>query len=200
MFSKKDSPELLELTIMPWLTDDLKTINDSKLLLTKVEDGEVVCSFIEADTDIESDEHSHVISKVEIFNTGDLKWMAMLLGMDGMSSDWCIYCYLRKQQWMDPGHDEGQPRTIDNIMQWAAKKNLKGAARMGVKSNPYWDFIPVQNYAIPLLHIMIGVFNDIDCYVMDIIDSCLIAKSEQETAQWEKYNTINTLSMSWLRR
>ena len=94
----------------------------------------------------------------------------MLLGMDGMSGEWCIFCYLRKLQWLNE-HEKGQPRTIENIIELAGKTNLKGAARMGVKTTPYWEFIPIRNYAIPLLHIMIGVFNDVDAYLLDLVDS-----------------------------
>ena len=55
-----------------------------------------------------------VIDNIEIYNSGDLKWLAMLLGMADMSNIWCIYCLLRKHKWMEAGHTltEDQIRTI----------------------------------------------------------------------------------------
>ena len=109
--------------------------------------------------------------------TGDLKWMAMLLGMDDMSGEWCIYCMLRKKQWLN--NEVGQPRTIKKLVE-LAKQNLRGPMRMGVKFEPYWPFIPVENYAVPLLHIIIGVFNDIIDHFTFKVDSSIIEHSIQE--------------------
>ena len=81
--------------------------------------------------------------------------------------------------------------TIENIIELAGKTNLKGAARMGVKTTPYWEFIPIRNYAIPLLHIMIGVFNDVDAYLLDLVDSYIIVRSSEETAILNKYKDID---------
>ena len=39
------------------------------------------------ETDMEVSSESNVISKTTIYNSGDLKWMAMLLDMDGMSNE-----------------------------------------------------------------------------------------------------------------
>ena len=44
---------------------------------------------------------------------------------------------------------------------------------------------------MPLLHIMIGVFNDIEDYILDVIDCLIIAKSEQELAIGERYEAID---------
>ena len=120
VFSKKDVPDLLEKTIMDWLTADLKTIHESKLLITKADDAStILCMFVKDDSGGEDPESSHTISKVTIWNTGDLKWMAMLLGMDGMSGEWCIFCYLQKQEWSQDGHEKGRVRTIENVMEFA---------------------------------------------------------------------------------
>ena len=81
---------------------------------------------------------------------------------------------LRKKQWSVKGHEARVERTIEAILELALDKTKKGADRLGVKCKPYWDFIPVRNYTIPLLHILIGVFNDVDDYLIDLVDSHII--------------------------
>ena len=152
---------------MDWLTEDLKRISESKVLLTKLDDGSVACALISEENEDECPPGSMVIPKVTIFNTGDLKWMAMLLGMDGMSMQWCIYCYLRKQEWIVEGYEKGELRTIENMIE-QLEKNLTGTKRR--------PFIPVENYAVPLLHLMIGIFNDIDEYMFSFIDLHILAQ------------------------
>ena len=79
-----------------------------------MEDGKVVCTFIDEDDIDES--HAHIFV-VGIYCSGDLKWYATILGMDGMSGKWCIYCYLRKLGWTQLNH-VCNPRTIDNMEQY----------------------------------------------------------------------------------
>ena len=114
----------------------------------------------------------------------------MLLGMVDMSSEWCIFCMLRKKQWLENNHKKGDERTIQKIQELVAKK-LSGAQRLGVQRTPYWPFIPVENYAIPLLHIMIGVFNDILDYLTDLIDTTIIRKEECELVKEREYEDID---------
>ena len=190
IFSKKDSPDILEAAIMDWLTEDLRSIHESKVFLSKTDDGSVECVLLRDEVDMEPTDNSKLISKTVIFNTGDLKWMAMLLGMDGMSRQWCIYCYLRKHEWSVEGHDRGEPRTIENMTE-QFEKGLSGSNRRGVNFRPYWDFIPVSNYAVPLLHLMIGIFNDIDEFVLDFIDTLLIDHDPQEKVLRDEYSKID---------
>eukprot|EP00571_Detonula_confervacea_P003536 CAMPEP_0172312070 /NCGR_PEP_ID=MMETSP1058-20130122/16571_1 /TAXON_ID=83371 /ORGANISM="Detonula confervacea, Strain CCMP 353" /LENGTH=76 /DNA_ID=CAMNT_0013025419 /DNA_START=24 /DNA_END=254 /DNA_ORIENTATION=- len=37
----------------------------------------------------------------------------------------------------------------------------RGKPKMGVKGMPWWDFIPLQNWMVPLLHTLIGIGNDL---------------------------------------
>ena len=109
----KDMIDVLEKSIMPWLTEDLKTIHKSKLLMKVIdESGEIVCMFVDEESEIDYAPDCHIIHHVEIYNTGDLKWMAMLLGISDMSNKWCIFCHLRELQWSVIGHDRGELWTI----------------------------------------------------------------------------------------
>lgn len=76
------------------------------------------------------------------------------------------YCMLRQKQWLENEEERTIRKNIDLV-----ERNLTGAARKGVKFEPYWDFIPIENYAVPLLHIMIGVFNDVIDHFVDKVDS-----------------------------
>ena len=55
---------------------------------------------------------------------------------------------------------------------------LRGANRMGVVDAPWWPFI--KKCMIPLLHIIIGIFNDIDQHYLKVLDKKVIAKSADE--------------------
>ena len=67
-----------------------------------------------------------------------------------------------------------------------AKQKLSGADHKGVKFEPYWDFIPVKNFAVPLLHIMIGVFNDLIDHFTSQVDRHVIAHSPDELKLFEE--------------
>ena len=179
----KDTPEVLEKSIMPWLTEDLKAMNDSKFIIEEPDgDGLIVCQFNKVGLEADSTEGiaRQVINHVEIYNTGDLKWMAMLLGMADMSNEWCIFCFMRKMQWSVRGHEKGEKRTMAKLLALASDTTKKGAERLGVKFRPYWDFIPIEKYTVPLLHILIGVFNDVDDFFMDLVDGRIIPVSASE--------------------
>jgi len=191
----KDTCEVLEKSIMPWLTEDLKRIHQCQLVIEEPdEDGKIVCAFLETTDDETGNGNASrkVIEHVEIYNTGDLKWMAMLLGMSDMSNEWCIFCMMRKMQWNLRGHDKGDLRTIEKIIELANDSTKKNVERLGVKTKPYWDFIPVENYTIPLLHILIGVFNDVDDFFMDLVDGHIIPLCDKEKKLREDMKTIDS--------
>ena len=39
--------------------------------------------------------------------------------------------------------------------------NFKGDSKMGVKGSPLFEFIPLHHFLPPLLHILIGIWNNI---------------------------------------
>ena len=107
-------------------------MHESKFVIQEPDaDGVIVCSFQRDDLDA-AYLTSHVIEHVELYNTGDLKWMAMLLGMTDMSNEWCIFCLMRKLQWNKQGHTKGQLRTIEKILEIYGDPAKKEAAeRLG---------------------------------------------------------------------
>ena len=98
-----------------------------------------------------------------MYVTGDLAWLSTMLGKEDMSSHWCHICKLAKEVWAEEGHSKEEPWTIQRIIDMA-NQNKKGKDRIGVKIEPFWDFIPIKNYIISMLHVMIGVGDDILTY------------------------------------
>ena len=47
----KDTPDVLEASIMPWLTEDLEAISRKRIMLDTNKDGSVACAFVEKDED-----------------------------------------------------------------------------------------------------------------------------------------------------
>ena len=196
---KKDSADILEKTILPLLTNHLKQINDSKLVIMNAtnelsgeKSGEIICNMFPK-TYNDYILNATIIPMVTIYVTGDIQWMCMLLGMEGMSPHWCIHCLLQKQQWSAQGHERGQERTLEWMASMVADKSKKGTAILGQKGMPYWDFIPIKNYVVSLLHCMIGIFNDIDDAFMKIIDEKVIFVTEKEEALRKEHVTMDAI-------
>lgn len=194
----KDRVECLEKSILPMLTADMERISKSKVVLRHEQDDDVTSDVVvelvqEDDVDFQFpefvSEHNtgHVIDFVDMFNVGDIKWLAMILGMNGMASIWCIYCYLRKHQWNLQDHPLGAERTIENMMDYLVD-TLTGADRMGVVGKAWWPFI--KKCAIPLLHIIIGLFNDIDDHFLRRIEVDFAIKPEKELEAMAKLEAV----------
>ena len=133
-----------------------------------------------------------MIPSFEIFNVGNLKWLAMLLGMEDMSNIWCIYCLLRKLEWMRIGHEKSLLRTMEMLKKLANDPTLTGVARMGVKFEPLWDFLKIwPNFGIPHLHKCIGVFNDIMENFENVVEWKIIIKSPEEMKLYEEFKVID---------
>ena len=62
-----------------------------------------------------------------------------------------------------------------------------GPARKGVKCKPYWDFIPISNYVIPILHNMIGIGNDIIKHYETTVDARFITVTGAEATLRVEY-------------
>jgi hypothetical protein len=73
VFGRKDTREVLEKTILDWLTADLQNIDGSKLLISKDDSGKMVCGFVTDVSELLYSADSHVVPNVTIYNCGDLK-------------------------------------------------------------------------------------------------------------------------------
>ena len=102
----KDRAEIIKKMFLPQLTEDLKTISESKVLITPLNEdgtGPIVCELLgkgddEYDCSAFVRQHAHIVESIDMYNVGDLEWLCMILGMTNMEGIWCICCFLRKMQ------------------------------------------------------------------------------------------------------
>ena len=112
---------------------------------------------------------------------GDLKFMFMVCGRNGYAGAHCLYCFLKASKWKEKHQDDqtinpdGEEVTVELLMERVLKcqqdasgtqveqeqidKAIAGLA--GQKEAPLWTFIPIENYLVPLLHLLLGLGNDL---------------------------------------
>jgi len=174
---RKDSAELLEKTLVEKMTPYIKKINDEQLWIYRV-DQEVHCSYGERPANIAN----HMIKDVKtwLFVTGDLAFYAMALGRESMSGHWCFLCKLKKS--MFASGDAGDHWTMEQLIDVANKvessKNKK--PQEGVKTKPWWPFIPLKHFMVPLLHVLIGIGNDLLTSFRDWVNDEVECLHQQE--------------------
>ena len=103
----------------------------------------------------------------QVFFAGDVLLYSMLLGKDGYSTWWCTHCQLFKNDWAVRGHRRGREWSIERLIAHGndvacgnfRQNDTRG--RMGVRSPPEITAIPISNFILPILHILIGKGNDI---------------------------------------
>jgi hypothetical protein len=124
------------------------------------DDGELVCEYnrnpsIRSATPI-----------VDVYITGNLAFQAMALGKDSIAGHWCMQCTSSKAQFLD----DGTMWTMAEIVRLGKEAECKkGEPQLGIKQQPWWPFIPVLNYLVPLLHCEIGIGNQLLDKLRDII-------------------------------
>ena len=186
---RTDSADLIEQTILPRLTKGLRTISSKMLHIYTDETGTVGCCFGSLPTDVQFQSQSS-IEQVKLYVTGDLAFYAMAHGRESMSGQWCYLCKLSRAQYSNKCHEAGSHWTIELLKQMSEKVKEKGKAEHGVKKAPWWDFIPLHHYMIPLLHVLIGIGND-------ILDSFLDFVSEEiESLDLQEYKTRRAISLA----
>mmetsp|Transcript_24585 Transcript_24585/g.38594 ORF Transcript_24585/g.38594 Transcript_24585/m.38594 type:complete len:992 (+) Transcript_24585:233-3208(+) len=189
VYCKKEVGAILESTVIDWLAEDLKQIHDNPLHLLNL-DGRAVCCF-ECDMDNLDDVLLEPI-QVEQLIAGDLAWECFCLGKEGAANSWCIYCMLGPQQWSIPNHDRGQCWTMEDLNEMA-DSDKKGAKRMGVKRRSYFPWIPLKNYILPILHLCIGLGNDVIDYFGFLVEWRLTKLSDEEKRWKNRVDELNVL-------
>ena len=118
---------------------------------------------------------------LELFMSGDLLWFHTALGKEGFQSWWCPYCQSFKNDWQEKNHETSPAWTLDLLREQARKiaagevRNKVACEVLGVKMVPIFDAIDVDHYVIPVLHLTIGLVND----VLDhLVSECQAAAEE----------------------
>ena len=211
VYCAKEEGIVLENSIMPWLTEDLKKIHNSQLRIrTSAQDddtdgnggiirgdnGNIICDYSAKTLASCTTPNTKVVSNIEMFVAGDLSFYSLLLGKEGASSSSCPYCMLTKKEWSIEGHEKGELWTIEKLIAMAQDDIKKGAAKIGVKCIPTWDFIPVANYVISLTHLGIGLDNDALNLFADVVEWTIIKLPPQEQGQRDRYIALEDLIKS----
>ena len=177
LICQHDTADLIEKTILPNLTKGLKTVATEKLHIYLDNDGKVNCQFGNPPTQGTAS-NIKTLNKVRLFVTGDLAFYTMALGRESMSGHWCYLCMMRRTQFSDV-NQRADPWTMDKIVEVAEEVAGK-KPKMGVKQKPWWPFIPLQNYIIPLLHVLIGIGNDLLSSFRDWVNDEIESLDQQE--------------------
>jgi len=174
---RTDCAELLEKTIVDGLTLGLEKIAESKLNIFLDEEKKIQCSYGEKPVTIQ-DENIKILNKVFMYLTGDLAFFAMALGRESMSGHWCFLCKMCRSLFSKLDQ-HAEMWTMAELLKVADEVN-GGKAKFGVKKKAWWPFIPLENYMIPLLHVLIGLGNDLLDSFLDWVNEELECLDNQE--------------------
>lgn len=97
---------------------------------------------------------------------GDLAFYDSILGKENMSSILCTWCKLSKSGWAHAENQPGECWTLDAMQQlwWnSAFGNLPNDAKniQGCTELPLFNSVPIENYMVPALCLMIGAGIDL---------------------------------------
>jgi hypothetical protein len=156
---RKDTGELLEKTIIKPLAKGMKTITNCNLLLSRGGDGKVECIFDNKERD-KTTTSGYV---VDSYLCGDLAFMMMAMGREGMSGKWCYICKLGHAQFKNQSaaREKWTWTKLAQTLQELREQGEGVDSLLGVKNDAWFPFIKITNYVVPLLHVEIGIGNDL---------------------------------------
>jgi hypothetical protein len=110
--------------------------------------------------------NNNVTLAIRVFISGDLAFYATILGKPNMAPIWCNWCMLTKQAWMEVGHVHGEKWSINKLHDIRQLVEDHGMPEwpqiiMGCTHSPMFDAVPVENFIISMLHIIIGIGNSL---------------------------------------
>ena len=158
----KDDIEVLHKTVLKKVVEGLQVIKDgSRFVVSSAENNKMALSFFR-------DQQVEAICDVPIhlYINGDMKYFAQMLGREGMSTSWCMYCQTHPNDW------KGLQSVPDDLLWDIAKQrqylqDINSGQRKepkdkkGIVSEPIVDFVEPKDYIFPQLHFEIGAVNNI---------------------------------------
>ena len=123
--------------------------NNIELSFDALEEGNILCNV-----------------PIRLFINGDLKYCAQMLGRDGMSSNWCMWCRYHLNDWNGlisvPVSELWSIGQQHQFFKWINSGELKEPKdKKGIIDSPLTDFIQPDNYIFPQLHFEIGTVNNV---------------------------------------
>eukprot|EP00984_Skeletonema_dohrnii_P005248 scaffold1837_cov120-Skeletonema_dohrnii-CCMP3373.AAC.1 len=189
---RKDNAEILKRTIHDELTKGLEVMAKNQLHIDvhQNEKGDDVFTTTFGGSETEGSTRVKSISVI-LFVTGDLAWYACILGKESMSGHWCHLCKLSRTEYQDLAM-EGEEWTTAAMLETAkeVEDSHDKKPKYGVKSKLWWDFIPIKNYVVPLLHTLIGIGNDLLDSLRDSVDNQIERISPAESRARSSLTTV----------
>ncbi len=164
MSHSNDDIEILNKTVLKKIIEGLWIISDGgRFIVTLDEVGQLQLSF---DGNSVSDGVAKFNVPIHLFINGDLKYFAQMLGRDGMSTCWCMYCKAHPNEWKGLlSVPEIELWSIAQQMQhlWRIDAGEVKEARVkkGIVALPLIDFIEPNKYIFLQLHFEIGTVNNV---------------------------------------
>jgi hypothetical protein len=182
----KDTREIIEGTIGVHLNNGLKRIVDKMLVVHLLDGVNDSCEVTLAEEPPALQNNNTFLSfSIRSFITGDLAFFATILGKENMSAQWCTWCQLSKKEWKCVGHATGAQWSIQQIQDLrrnVQENNLEESPEniRGCTKDPLFDAVPVENYIVSVLHILIGVGNTLLESLLEWIEERIEAVSMPE--------------------
>jgi len=164
---KKDTREILEKTVGLQLNEGLQLIvrkNKSFCCMDHIH----LISFVDEPPANQQNENCFWLESRTLIS-GDHSFFAAILGKENMSGSWCTWFILSKAQWNDTAHLPGELWSIEKIYQIHQNYTENGMPETsenikGCTDKPLFNYVPICNFVIPILHIIIGIVNSlVDC-------------------------------------
>ncbi len=106
---------------------------------------------------------------IKLFKVGDFKYYMQMLGRDGMSGSWCVWCMAHPSYWRSYFTE---PNSIPQ-----EEKEL----RKGIVGNVIWEFIQPNHYIFPVLHFEISAINNVLGSFYGFVEDRVELLSQEET-------------------
>jgi len=159
----KENRAILENTIAKPINDGLHRLFQKKINLHFNEAANIAT----ISDEIGGNNNDDFISlNTRTFIAGDLAFFSLILGKENWSSKWCHWCMLSPKEWAIDGHEKREKWTIEKIYEICnnvasntlteAPQNIKGCT-----AEPLIDCIPIENFVLSILHIIIGIWNSL---------------------------------------
>jgi hypothetical protein len=170
---KKDTRKVLEKTIGIPLNQSLHLTVGKTIVIHCADTIPTITLADEPPADCQTD--TSFWMETRTFIAGDLSFYATILGKENMAGSWCTWCMLSKAQWCAAGHQLGEPWTIEkiyNIRRNVTQNSMPETPEtiMGCTDKPLFDAVPVCNYILSILHIIIGIGNSLVGSVFEWIE------------------------------
>jgi hypothetical protein len=168
----KDTYEILQQTIAPPLNEGMRRIINKFAAIHHAIGGNPIVTLVDERPD--NNNNRGIVLQIRAFMAGDLAFYATVLGKPNMSPCWCTWCMLSKLQWNIEGHRAGPEWTVDKIIE--IRNNVanglaeKPETIFGCTHSPLFDAVPINNYIVSVLHIIIGIGNSLVDVLFDWVE------------------------------